>query len=185
MRKLGKGLLGSLGRAVGRLFGGKPKPASSPAIKPPPPTKLERIYLRGPGHGGQALGSRKPGKQDLSPENIAKWKQTHSDEVQDFVYGREPIYVHSTNVVAAQYNDDLKKLAVKFKGKGQAYMYHDCDERMAFDFAQDWSKGGWVWENLRILGTKNGHKKTFTRCDFPAWPKFNPARGPVDMIVEE
>jgi len=126
--------------------------------KKPTPPQLQI----GEGHRGVAVGSTKPGEQDLSQENIDKWQTLPADEVKGFVYGGDLLFVHSTNVVAAQYDHQNQKMMVQFKG-GKVYLYSSVTEQEAYAFATAQSKGGWVWSYLRIRGTKNGHRKPYTR----------------------
>src|SRR5437667_11585210 len=98
----------------GLLRGGKPK-------VPKVPQRRSRETLGG-GHRGVAAGSLKPGEQDLSVENVGKWRSLPASEVESFVYEAEPLYFHSTNVKMAQYFIDDEKLMVEFKG-GPAYLY--------------------------------------------------------------
>lgn len=145
-----------LARGVVGLFRRRTTPAPRPPRKP----------LHG-GHRGIAAGSLKPGMQDFSPENIAKWERTSADEVESFVYDGEWFSVHSSNVQALQYNNDKKELLVKFKPKGRnpggLYKYENVTTEEAVQFAQAQSKGGACWDMLRVRGTKYGHKKPYSR----------------------
>jgi hypothetical protein len=134
--------------------GGKPVPPAKPPAQPDPRGVV--------GHRGIAAGNLAPGQQDLSPENLAKWRNLHGDAVAGFVYEGEPLFVHSTNVALAQYHLAERSLMLEFKG-GSAYLYRDISEAEALDFAKASSKGGWVWDRLRVRGQKDQHKKPFTR----------------------
>jgi hypothetical protein len=86
-----------------------------------------------------------------------------TDEVEGFVYAGEPLVVASSNVgPLAQYTIDTQQLMLEFLD-GSAYLYDDVTPDEAFDFAAAPSKGEWVWNHLRIRGTKNDHRKPFRK----------------------
>jgi len=87
-----------------------------------------------------------------------------TDEVEAFVYAGEPLTVVSSNVgPLAQYFIDEQKLMLEFDGGASAYLYDDVTPDEAFAFAAAPSKGIWVWDNLRVRGTTNRHRKKFTK----------------------
>ena len=143
----------SLIRKLGGFFRGKPK---TPKI-----AKRPRTAITG-GHRGIAAGSMKPGKMDLSPENQAKWRTLSAEAVAQFVHDEEPLFVHSSNVVMAQYFPDDEKMLVEFKNEA-SYLYSDVSQEEALDFAKANSKGEWVWDHLRIRGSKTGHQKKYVK----------------------
>lgn len=119
-------------------------------------------YIMG-GHRGIAAGSLK--KPDLgSYQELLKVGHTtvSPQEAAGFVFEEQPFYVNSSNVVMAVYYSDAKKMLVEYKG-GASYLYSSVDEREAISFVQAQSKGGWVWDFLRIRGTKYGHKKPYIK----------------------
>lgn len=139
--------------ALGRLFRGKPGP-------PPGGDKEE-----GPiGHRGIAAGDLtkplKPFSERFgAPETV---QAVPPDQVNRFLYQGAIFPVFSSNVEAAQYDIGKHILILTFKNASQ-YAYHDVSEAEALLFAQSASKGGYVWSNLRIRGSKTGHKKTYHR----------------------
>lgn len=122
------------------------------------PKKLP--YIMG-GHRGIAAGSLK--KPDLgSYQELLKVGHTtvSPQEAAAYVYQEQPFFVNSSNVVMSVYYAEEKKMLVEYKG-GASYLYSNVDEREAISFVQAQSKGGWIWSNLRIRGTKYGHKKPY------------------------
>ncbi len=107
------------------------------------------------GHRGHAFGSRED--PDLSAENRAKWKTLGGQYVEDFVQNGEIMFVHSTNVAAAQYHKDAQKLMIEYLD-GSAYLYSPISESMAYTFAEYDSKGGFVWDYLRLRGKGADHR---------------------------
>ena len=112
------------------------------------------------GHRGQALRDLK--KPDWTPENVRKWRTINREEVRDFVYDKQIFFVHSTNVVAAQYFHETQQMMVEFKGH-KSYLYSDVSIPEAISFTMAGSKGGWVWDHLRVRGSKWKHKKPYQR----------------------
>ncbi len=84
------------------------------------------------------------------------------DLASNFVYGGQPIYVQSSNVDTVQYNIEDNTLLVGFIGDG-IYRYSNISEQEAVSLAQARSKGRWCWTNLRIRGTKTGHRKPYVK----------------------
>lgn len=114
------------------------------------------------GHRGMALRSLTPGEMDLSPENMAKWRELSKGAVEGFIYNQEPLFVHSSSVAMVQYFIEDEKLMIEFNN-GSAYMYDDISEEEARLFTRYWTKGGWVWDFLRVRGKGNAkkYKKTY------------------------
>lgn len=81
-----------------------------------------------------------------------------SDELEDFLAGGNPIFVHSSNVLAAQFYPDAGKMQVEFLN-GSAYLVDPISAQEAMDFALSQSKGAWYWTNVRVRGSKTSHRK--------------------------
>lgn len=126
---------------------------------PQPPPHQSRETLGG-GHRGVAIGDANA--PDYSQENVDRWRALPASDVEAFVYEEQPLFVHSTNVAMAQYFFTTKQMMVEFLGGG-AYLYDGVTEDEAIQFAKAPSKGGWVWDNLRVRGSRNKHKKPFRR----------------------
>lgn len=134
------------------------------------PAQKQARVRPGEGHRGIAAGDLKErhrrmeaGEQPYTEEEIAKWETLSGNIVEDFVFNEQPMFVNSSNVNSATYYHDSKKLLVEF-GKGERYMYSNISEQEALSFAQAQSKGGWVWSNLRVRGSKTAHRKPWTKA---------------------
>ena len=75
--------------------------------------------------------------------------------INDFLDG-ELVFVRSSNVVAAQWNEAAGTLMIEFK-KGVAWVYAPVDRREARAFIEAPSHGIWVWDNLKKRGTRHDH----------------------------
>jgi hypothetical protein len=128
--------------------------------KPKPP-RLSPSEMAG-GHRGIAARDLRPGKQDFSEENVSKWEQLTGNEVEDFVFGGVAILVHSSNVSQLQYDYKKNVLTVAFKN-GSVYEYDNVTPPEAVRFIQATSKGGSVWDLLRVRGSRTGHQKPFRK----------------------
>lgn len=144
------------------LFGGDKKKA-----KPRPPRFGGTE--KGAGFRGVAAGSLKArheairqGQQPYTSEEIANWGMLTGSEVEEFLYDAKFLPVHSSNVAGTQYFFDKEELVVDFLD-GSSYKYYDVTLQEAEDFTKAQSKGGWVWDVLRVRGSDTQHKKKFTR----------------------
>jgi KTSC domain len=85
----------------------------------------------------------------------------------DFLTMGKWLAVTSTNVAQIAYSLDEQTLFVQFHpGKNDPsprYWYKPINAKQAQQFALAPSKGGWVWDHLRIRGTKLGHKVPYGR----------------------
>ena len=156
-----------------RIFRGRPKPPKA------------RLLSKIVGHRGIAAGDLKArqeaarkhsewirgGRVGLEPpepyteEERLKHRQLGSAQAMGFVYDQEPLFVHSSNVAMGQYFLPDKKLMLEFLD-GSAYTYDNVTEDEAIEFVQYASKGGFVWDRLRIRGTKKGHQKPYRKIRF-------------------
>ena len=119
-------------------------------------------YITG-GHRGIAAGSLKKPDLDKYRQRIVTGHTTVSpEEAAQVVYEEQPFFVNSSNISVVQYFKDEKKLMVEFKS-GAAYLISDISEKEMIDFIQAQSKGGWYWSNIRIRGTKYGHRKAYIK----------------------
>ncbi len=146
MPNIGKGLLAR----IRSIIGAKPK-------VPPKPRSI------GMGHRGIAAGNIKErhrkieaGEQPYTAEEVGKWQTLPESEVEAFLEG-EYTTVHSSNVLAAQYHAQDRKMMVEFHG-GQAYMVSPISEQEAIEFMRAPSKGGYYWSNIRVRGPGNARK---------------------------
>lgn len=74
----------------------------------------------------------------------------------DFMNGKL-MWVISSNVAAGRYIKDQAKLVVQFRN-GATYSYFGISPALAQSFADADSFGVWIWDNLRVRGTKYGHQ---------------------------
>lgn len=158
--------MGFFSKIAGRIAGllGKKKPAAK---------QRRDLNIRGGGTYGNlgvAAGSLKPRadfattgrtEQDLSAENVAKWRTLTKEEAEGFLNG-EPLFVHSSNVAMMQWHEDTSQLMVEFLN-GSAYLYDNCDEKVAVLALNAFSKGNFVWSELRVRGSKTAHKKPYKK----------------------
>lgn len=84
------------------------------------------------------------------------------DDIDEFVHWGKKLFVTSSNVQAAQYDQSELTLLVWFLD-GSLYQYSGVTPHEAISFATAPSKGLWVWQTLRISGTKDGHRKPYIR----------------------
>ncbi len=105
-----------------------------------------------------------------SPEGTARVSIKHPLVTGDFVPA-----VGSSNVHSYAYSADTGTLFVRFldtiKGSGMApsrragpgplYKYYGVTPREFVSLHKAASKGKWVWDKLRIRGTKSGHRKDY------------------------
>lgn len=72
----------------------------------------------------------------------------------------------SSNVHSFSWDRKLERLYIQFHD-GSVYEYYECSEREAISLYNAVSKGTWIWDNLRIRGTKLGHRKGYTLMKEP------------------
>lgn len=146
------GLFGKLAGKVRNLF--RKKPAISEARR--------RMQETGDyGHRGIAKRTDDFAGYDVSPENLAKRELLGKETAEGFLDG-EPLFVHSSNVAMMQWFKDTNQLMVEYHGGG-TYLYDNVSETEAIAFLQAWSKGGAVWDYLRVRGSRTAHKKPYSR----------------------
>lgn len=125
--------------------------------KPAPRPKFGR------GHRGVAAGDlKKPNLEDYARRLAGEHSEVAESEVEDFLFNEVPLVVNSSNVGSAIYYPKEGKMMITFLNGGR-YMYSNVTEQEALQFVQSQSKGGFVWSVFRIRGTKNGHRKPFTK----------------------
>lgn len=97
-----------------------------------------------------------------SPEE-AREKQIKEDELADdfnrFMSGKF-VSVSSSNVNAIAYFPESYYLEIEYHD-GTYYGYFDVSSEEAANLFRSGSKGGWVWDHLRIRGTKLGFRKSY------------------------
>lgn len=100
----------------------------------------------------------------FTQEEQAEWETFGQDTIEDFLFLGLILHVHSSNVVAAQYDLNRQKLHMWFKGRGNpGYEYSNVSRTEALKFATELSKGKFVWDVLRVRGSKTAHQKPYRR----------------------
>lgn len=119
---------------------------------------LPRILDTLRGRRRPALPARKGGSRGTGGPALDE------EEVTDFLLG-ELLFVSSSNVAAAQYHPATGQLMVEFLAKARtpasAYLYDNVSEAEAENLARAGSKGGWIWDHLRVRGSATAHRKPF------------------------
>jgi hypothetical protein len=116
-------------------------------------------------HGGY-WGATKPVEKKVPP--YPEGKMPVMTEIEGFIYEGDILPVYSSNVGSARYDHDNETLYVVFhggRGEHRRYKYWPISEDEAHAFGIAFSKGGWVWDHLRIRGTKYGHKKNYVEME--------------------
>jgi hypothetical protein len=106
----------------------------------------------------ETIGST--GVSTINPEEVGD--ALNRDDLEAFVDGSMVIYTDSSNVSYFRYMPDVYILEVGFKN-GAVYRYGNIDVRDAANFVTATSKGGAVWDYLRVRGTLLQHKKPYWR----------------------
>lgn len=111
------------------------------------------------------------GHRGVAAGDVADWLKVPAptpyvpipwQEVDDFLNDQRVVYVHSTNVRAGQYLPDEGKMILEFLDRS-FYEYDNISRQEAILFLTAASKGSWVWDTLRIRGTKYGHRKPYRK----------------------
>jgi hypothetical protein len=167
------------------LHRGQPLPNTT-VLPTAEPDNEPGIFVTGPVREGIALGDvgflgRRDdlGEVMYPPDDQPYTLKNHEnrlisvEDVQEFLEGKRDILVDSTNVYSIGYRPETEQLHVGFQSKtpdgkpsgqlGSMYEYDQISPEEAKSFLQVNSKGGWVWDELRIRGTKTGHKKAYRR----------------------
>lgn len=79
----------------------------------------------------------------------------------------EVVPCESSNVHSFRYDYERAALYVRFLGKargggrGPLYRYSDVEPELFLSLQRAASKGGWIWDHVRIRGTVSGHQKDY------------------------
>lgn len=108
------------------------------------------------------LGQARDQRGKLQEQKSARERQQLQDSpVYRFVYLGEGVdTLSSSNVAHIQYKIDESLLVVRFKD-GAVYGYKPIFPQEAKSLFESRSKGTWVWDNLRVRGTRLGHRKDY------------------------
>mgnify|MGYP000545344896 CR=1 FL=1 len=125
---------------------------------------VERGATRPRPSGLQPEPGRKTVDVELSTGQVRRLRPDHP-----LVTG-EMVRVESSNVYQIGYDLRSRSLYVRYwqsyreegrvKGRepGPLYRYYNVPPEMFLDFLKATSKGGWVWDHLRVRGTVSGHR---------------------------
>lgn len=91
-------------------------------------------------------------------------KQNNLSPVMAFLYG-DITPVTSSNVELIQFDRERQLLYIQYKN-GAWYCYYDVDAHEAESFFNAPSKGGWVWDHLRVRKTAWGRKKDYAFLEY-------------------
>jgi hypothetical protein len=80
------------------------------------------------------------------------------DAIDAFLTGEAELSVVSSNVRSAVYNPQQGVLAVTYLN-GKTYRYGSITVDEAASFARASSHGTWLWDNIRVRGSKTEHQK--------------------------
>ena len=67
--------------------------------------------------------------------------------------------VSSSNVASARYDADTQSLIIRYLS-GDTWEYSPISEAEALSFATAPSHGRWIWDNVKVRGTRNQHVKS-------------------------
>lgn len=178
-------LFGAISDSLGRIFRSRGKP-----IEPPPGlfSDLTEIVSQ----SGPMLGESYPEyarrvrleqiyeQQDREVVFIpvgngiqGEPEEGALDDVMFIFFQQDYTDFESSNVFSFLYSRQDQKLTVGYKGRrGPAeigyYEYRPISEEEARDAWRAISKGGWVWDKLRVRGTKCGHRKDYVFLSAPS-----------------
>lgn len=99
-------------------------------------------------------------------EERAKAEGLASSEFERFMSG-EWVGFTSSNVEAGVYFPESLRLELQFRD-GTYYAYFSVGSEEAASLYRAPSKGKWVWDNLRIRGTKLGFRKPYVWLSAPS-----------------
>jgi hypothetical protein len=138
--------IGAVKRVVSWIIPSSPSP-TTPPVPPPPP-----VYTPPP--------PTVPPEYESEPEEESK----PYDPIESFIHRGEIMYVYhlSSNVGSIQYSKEDEQMTIQYKWGG-VYLYNNISPTEAYSMVVAASKGIWVWDNLRVRGTKKGHKKPYRR----------------------
>lgn len=164
------GFLAKLGSSARKLFGGNspkavaPKVGSSGTLRDTPSTDL------GFGRINDLLDLGQGGIRETVRDVFAPQEREPTDPLAKFLAG-ELTNVVSSNVDSIQYIAEDKTLIIAYHGGGkglQWYGYSPVDVALATSLFNAGSKGGWVWDRLRVRGTVFGYQVEYFFMDGPS-----------------
>ncbi len=110
-----------------------------------------------------------PWAQEAPEEAPIPFGEGPKDAIEAFLDFGEWLPMASSNVAGAQYEPDAERLTIEFKD-GSFYQYQMVSRTEAESFARAGSKGGWVWDNLRVRGKIYAYRKPYIFLSGPSAP---------------
>ncbi len=123
--------------------------------------------------GGPSGGPSKPTKP-VQPPPLPKGFGVPNA---DWLYSGSWLHTFSSNVEACRYLWEDEVLEIQYRGEdnsgeGYWYIYYDIPPELASGLSTTSSPGRWVWDHLRVRGTRYGHQKPYVRMrGFAGSPK--------------
>ena len=108
------------------------------------------------------LYNRQPRAQRSDQNTTPDASPVGPEDSNRFLHFNQVISVNSSNVASAQYDRSRQELTLEYEN-GSAYVYREVSEAEAQSFLTAPSKGEWVWDNLRVRGSKTAHRKPFVK----------------------
>ncbi len=99
-------------------------------------------------------------KQQRDEQRAVEEERRQQDPLWRFINMGEVKSFQSSNVHSAFYEQRNQALFVQFLA-GSLYRYENVNTGEAESMYRSVSAGTWVWDNLRIRGTKLGHRKDY------------------------
>jgi len=148
--------MGFLKNIFTSVFGGGQTKAGG--IKPP-----RRPPSRSP--ASSPFGRRQP--QMPVDEHLAKALLDEIGGDEDDIRRGKIMQVQSSNVAWFRWLPGEDAMEISYLD-GSVYRYEDIPLEMAFDMYRSGSKGGFVWDRLRVRGTVFGYQKSYSFLDGPS-----------------
>lgn len=98
-------------------------------------------------------------KEEPKP-TVRQVRSDYKSPLDRFLEGEWVANFFSSNVAGFSWREADSILIVQYKD-GSIYQYEQVHMEEAVSMFQTQSKGGWVWDNLRIRGTKLGYRKPY------------------------
>lgn len=157
-------------RVLGKPLRDALKPRARPPQKPTPPSQDRQDRVLGKPANQPA---RRPGRVPGVPLALPRGAPIDGrrttiphpigvDEIDRFANWGEKVFVTSSNVEAAQYDDEKHELLVWFLN-GSLYWYGNISHSEAVGFITAPSKGGWVNDILKGPGYPQTHAKPYVQ----------------------
>jgi hypothetical protein len=147
-----------------------PLPRVASGRQPPPVPSGRTPAANYHGQRGYAIGlGARPTHQAQVPVQFTPDPTRHinrqvvgGSEGAAFLFGGEYFPVYSSNVRGMMYRALDNELVVEFLN-GSAYLYRSVTFSMARSALEAQSKGGWVWDHLRVRGSRTAHQVPYRR----------------------